>query len=669
MASSGYKDFAVSGDGYIKIRYSWSAGTANVANNFTPVNWTLQLISSNSSANISSSVAKNYSVTTDGTVSSGTNTVGLNGGATRTLASGSKNIYHNSDGTKTFNYSFSQAFNINYSGATIGTISGSGTGTLNTIPRGSTLGTISNFVIGNSITIPITKYSTSFSDTLNIYIGGNWIKRVEGLTNNQTVTFTESELNLIYAAMAYVTSATFTFTTTTYSGANVVGTSTKTATGTIASAIVPSITSVSVSEAVEDIKTQFALLVQNKSKLNVTINAAASRGSSIETYNVSINGTKYVSGSFTTDVLKTSGTNTYSVTVTDKRGKSVSTSGTFSVTAYTSPTISKLSVVRCNADGSLNDDGAYAKVNASASITSLSNKNTKSFILQYKQRNSTTWTTDYTYTGGYSLNITDRVIANISSDYPYDFRILVSDYFEKDVVKNYSLSSGQPVIDIRADGKGIAFFKVCDKQAVQSGKDLYDRFDNVICNGLSLYKTNGVDIDPNTTLDELILTETNVPPGGGFYYIRTMFYATKSITSNRTQIAIPYGYDMVTAARNHIYIRIYVNGIEWSVWQPINSQLSVTDYAGTFKNGSEVRETGWVSITPSAANTPTAAYVAFKNTYKKIPVVLVTPSTGVIGTQVLGAATNGITTTGVNIVITRTNTVTTTVYYFVIGEV
>ena len=53
----------------------------------------------------------------------------------------------------------------------------------------------------------------------------------------------------------------------------------------------------------------------------------------------------------------------------------------------------------------------------------------------------------------------------------------------------------------------------------------------------------------------------------------------------------------------------------------------------------------------------------------EIPVVLVTPSTGVIGTQVLGAATNGITTTGVNIVITRTNTVTTTVYYFVIGEV
>ena len=668
MASSGYKDFAVSGDGYIKIRYSWSAGTANVANNFTPVNWTLQLISSNSSANISSSTSKSYSVVTDGTTASGTNTVGLNGGATRTLASGSKNIYHNADGTKTFNYSFSQAFNINYSGATIGTITGSGSGTLNTIPRATVLGTISNFVIGNSITIPITKYSTSFSDTLNIYIGGNWIKRIEGLTNNQTITFTESELNLIYSAMAYVTSATFTFTNTTYNGANVVGTSTKTVTGTIASTIIPSISSVSVGEAVSGIKTQFGFLVQNKSKLGLTINAAASRGSSIESYDVSINGTKYVSSSFTTDVLKTSGTNTYSVTITDKRGKSASTSGTFSVTAYTSPTISKLSVVRCNADGTLNDDGTYAKVNAAASITSLSSKNTKSFVLQYKQRNETTWTTDYTYTGGYTLTITDRIIANISSDYPYDFRILVSDYFEKDVVKAYSLSSGQPVLDIRADGKGIAFFNVCNKNGVQCGKGLYDQFDNIISNGLSVYRTNGLPIDPNTTLDELVLTETNVP-NSGFYYVRTMFYASKSITSNRTQIAFPYGSNLTNASRNHLYIRTYVNGIDWSVWQPINSEISVTDYAGTFKNGLEVRETGWVTITPSAANTPTAVYVAFKNTYKKIPVVLVTPSTGVIGTQVLGAATNGITTTGVNIVLTRTNTTSTTVYYFIIGEV
>ena len=93
------------------------------------------------------------------------------------------------------------------------------------------------------------------------------------------------------------------------------------------------------------------------------------------------------------------------------------------------------------------------------------------------------------------------------------------------------------------------------------------------------------------------------------------------------------------------------------------------DYEGYFKAGKQLIQTGWVTITPTGGSTPTAVYVAFDNTYKKIPVVIPVCSSGVIGTQVLGSSTNGITTTGVNIVVNRTNSVPTTVYYLVIGEV
>ena len=103
MAKSDNTTVNVTSDVYIKLRYSWSAGTPNIANNFTPVNWTLQLISSNSSANINSRAAKDYSVTTDGTPKSGTNTIGLSGGSAKTLASGSKIIYHNADGSQVLN--------------------------------------------------------------------------------------------------------------------------------------------------------------------------------------------------------------------------------------------------------------------------------------------------------------------------------------------------------------------------------------------------------------------------------------------------------------------------------------------------------------------------------------------------------------------------------------
>ena len=70
---------------------------------------------------------------------------------------------------------------------------------------------------------------------------------------------------------------------------------------------------------------------------------------------------------------------------------------------------------------------------------------------------------------------------------------------------------------------------------------------------------------------------------------------------------------------------------------------------------------GSVSITPSAANTPTAAAVSWS--LRKSPTVVVTPQTGVPGTQVLGCGVNDISKTGANIWITRTNTTATIVHY------
>ena len=655
MAKSGYKDVNVTSDGYIKLRYSWSAGTPNTANNFTPINWTLQLISTNSTANISSTASKSYSVTTDGTKKEGTNTVGLNGGATRTLASGSKNIYHGSDGKKTFNYSFSQAFNITYSGVSIGTITGSGTGTLDDIPRGSTLGTISNFTIGNAITIPITKYSTSFSDTLNIYVGDTWIKRVEGLTNNQSVSFTTAELNNIYAALSNVTSGVFRFVNSTYSGSNIIGTSTKTATGTINTNIKPSISSIALAEAVSGLATKFGTYIQNKSKISGTITALAGTGSSIDKYSISINGSTYTSRTFTTDVLISSGTNTCSVTVTDKRGRTATSSTTFSVTAYENPKVTSLSVVRCNADGTLNDNGNYVKVNGAASITSLSNKNDKTFKLEYKLKTATTWLTSETYTNAYTYTITNKIISNISSDNEYDFRITATDYFSTSK-KEYSLSSGFTIQDINKSGKGIAFGKVSSKNAMEINMSIYDRFDTEILNGLSKYESGGV-IDANTTIEELVLSSTNTPTTA-FWYVKTMFYSKKSETSNRTQIAYPYNKDLP------IYYRYYINGTGWSAWKAGNiKEISISDGDGyVWDSSGYLVQWGRVTITPSAANTVTSAKITFKKPFDNQPKVSADPNVSypnLVTSSVGGGTTIDASKQSMIIYMTRTNTAAT----------
>lgn len=657
MAKSGYKDFTVAS--YIKIRFSWTAGTQNIANNFTPINWTLSLISTNSSANISSSVSKDYSVTVDGATKSGTNTVGLSGGATKILATGSKNIYHDATGKKTFNYSFSQEIAITYSGTYIGTITGSGSGELDDIPRGSVLGSISNFTIGAAMTIPITKYLSSYSDTLNIYVGNTWIKRVEGLTNNQSVSFTTAELTNIYKAMPNVASATFRFVNTTYNGANIVGTSTKTATGTITASIKPSISGVSLSEANTNVPSSWGLFVKGVSKILGTITASAGNGSSIANYSTSINGTRYTTQKFTTEALNTSGTNTVNVTVTDTRGRTATYSTTFSVVDYEKPYITLFKLTRKTA--------TTATLRIVGGVYAINNKNTYSYKYKYKKKTDTNYTEVAITNNAYTIDKTIELTG--LEDVTYDFVGIITDKFDE-FPKESTLPTTRKIFNVKPDGNGFAFFKKSEKNALEIAKPIYDRFDTLINNGLSLYKAGGTDINPNTTLEELILTETNTP-SGGFWYIRTMFYSTKSETSNRTQVAYPYAYSDVTI-KGTIYTRVYTSGIGWSDWMATDIvSFYHSDGSGSvqFANGLLI-QWGRVSITPSAANTVTSVIVNFPIAYDEVPKVNADPNVSypnIVTSSVGGGTTTESSKKSMVIYMTRTNTVATTFQWLAVG--
>lgn len=100
----------------------------------------------------------------------------------------------------------------------------------------------------------------------------------------------------------------------------------------------------------------------------------------------------------------------------------------------------------------------------------------------------------------------------------------------------------------------------------------------------------------------------------------------------------------------------------------LGNEIIAENQAAVAVSGKILQETGFVSITP-VANTPTSAAVKFKRTYKKVPTVVMSVASSVAGTQVLGYGQTGISTTGVNILVTRTNTVPTVLYYYVFGEV
>lgn len=203
----------------ITLRFGWWQDSQSVANNSSVVGWHLQLIASGGS--ISSSVSKSWSVTVNGTNYSGTDMVGIGNGQTRTLASGSTTIGHNADGTKSFSFSFSQQFDINYSGVGwIGTKSGSGSGTLTTIPRTSSV-SATNGNIGENITITINRASSSFTHTLTYNFNKLTGTIASGVGTSKTWTIPTS----FYAQIPNAKSSWGRIICKTYNGSTLIGTS------------------------------------------------------------------------------------------------------------------------------------------------------------------------------------------------------------------------------------------------------------------------------------------------------------------------------------------------------------------------------------------------------------------------------------------------------------
>ena len=204
----------------ITLRFGWWQSSQSIENNNSVVGWHLQLIASGGS--ISSSAPKSWSVTVNGSNYSGTTTVGVSNGQTKTLASGSTTIAHNADGTKSFSFSFSQQFDISYSGVGwIGTKSGSGSGTLSTIPRTSSVSS-TNANIGESITISINRASSSFTHTLS-YAFCNLSGTIATKTGSTSVTWTIP--TSFYAQIPNARSSWGRIICDTYSGSTKIGSS------------------------------------------------------------------------------------------------------------------------------------------------------------------------------------------------------------------------------------------------------------------------------------------------------------------------------------------------------------------------------------------------------------------------------------------------------------
>lgn len=374
-------------------------------------------------------------------------------GAYNIGANGSKNlgsvkftgIKHNSDGSKSV--SASASWTVPYSGGY--KVSGSATKTLAKIPRASSISSISGSTLGSSVTVSITRLDTSFTHTVT-YKFGSATQTFTGKTTSCTFTPPLSDASQIPNAV----SGTASVTVQTYSGSTKVGSAvSKSFILNLPGTVIPTISGPVISRVDNGVPASWGVYVKGFSGARVSIGGAGVYGSGISTYAINGGGYSTNTNALTCGTLNTPGTNTFTGTVRDTRGRTASASASITVLDYSNPTAS-LTVERCNSDGTANTEGTYIKAVAIYSYTSLQGKNS----IAEKSITVGTYTSSY-FSSGSAVVIGGA----LSIDQSYIATITIKDSLGKKATAQATVPTGAVTMDFKSGGKGVAFGKVSEK--------------------------------------------------------------------------------------------------------------------------------------------------------------------------------------------------------------
>lgn len=482
MATSG--SVSVTATQYDTLKFSWwiNSGDQSTEDNKTLVRWKMELIAGTYGL-ISSTAAKDWAVTVNGTKYSGTNTIGIGNNATKTLASGTTSVAHNADGTKVFSFSFSQEFAITFSDKYIGTKSGSGSGTLPTIPRASQPSCITwpehtqNVgEFGDTISIHMNRNSSRFTHTVRYKFGSQSGTIATNVGTGTTWTIPLQLMTLIPNSVK----GSGTIYVDTYNGSTLIGTKSCGFTATVPDDITPTCY-VQVLDATTT-KDTYGNLVKGLSKLQIKVTGTTSYSSPFQSSTVSVLSTStsgkkseqvYTDFDVTTGTLPLAGTVKVEAMLVDRRGRQGGASASFPVIDYEKPKVTHLAVHRINESGARDDRGGFVEVVFSAEVTPLNNKNSATYTLRYKKTTDNSYTKEEltSVTGEYNVAFQTCVFAAETTT-SYDVEIIAKDDLNT-TTRTTSVSTAFSLANWHPSGTGWAFGKVSE-------------FDNTLENALDL---------------------------------------------------------------------------------------------------------------------------------------------------------------------------------------
>lgn len=372
-------------------------------------------------------------------------------------------IPHNADGSKSISFSGFVYFG---DGVAPGSLSGSGSAKLTTIPRATTP-TVSpaSQVLGESIVINLPRASSGFTHKLTYKFGMASGVISSSATTSATFLVPESFAEQIPNSEK----GTGTITCQTYNGATLIGTKTVDFTAVVSDRIVPVINNVTIEEAVVG-RAISCVFLQNKSQLQVITDAQGAMGSTIAKYEVLVDGVIHSGADIISQIVTSHGNVPVKVTVTDSRGRTASKSQSVVFEEYFNPTIISFSATRCNEAGEEDDEGTSVALDIKFKIAPVKQQNEKSYSVQTKREDSETWTT--ILSGSlYEYDSTYKKYGNIlDADFSHVVRLIVKDSFSE-TTAFVEIGTAFTLLDFRNTGRGMAIGKVSQIDALEINID------------------------------------------------------------------------------------------------------------------------------------------------------------------------------------------------------
>ena len=348
-----------------------------------------------------------------------------------------------------------------------------GSATLTTIPRASSITSANNIALGNTCNVKWIPASTGFKYKIKFSLG-TWNYTTNFISPNTTNEYSYTGYTIpnnsdLLGCIPNSVTGTMTATLFTYnSNETQIGSSnSKTFTVAVPSSVVPSVGTITLDpeNIITANGTSQNILVQGKNRLNIRVSGClAGTGSSIKSYtfsgpNLSIATTNT---SVMSNVVASSGTLTYIVTVTDTRGRTATKNATITCHAYTAPSIKLTNVYRCNSSGSKDDNGEYANCAYNLRYASVNGTNNVTVNILYKRNAVSNYSSVNVLSNSTDIS-GNKILSSIDAASTYTVYATITDQYggssKCSIANIFSVSR---VFNVKSDGTGVAFGKMAE---------------------------------------------------------------------------------------------------------------------------------------------------------------------------------------------------------------